>query len=271
MLKIVLVGTGRMGRQVAKKLAEEKDDFRIVAAISASDSPDIGKDLGLLSGIQPLNVSILGVDAFESVLEKTKPDVVVDFTMAESCMKNMKIAAKKKINMVVGTTGFTPEQLNELKKLVKENGVGMVLSPNMSVGVNVYWKLIKEATRMLKDYDIEVIEAHHRFKKDAPSGTAVKTAEIIAKELGKDLKDAAVYGRSGLCPRKEGEIGIHAVRAGDIVGDHTVLYSTLGERIEVKHMAHSREAFASGVPKAVRFIAGKKGFYGMDDVLGFGK
>ena len=140
----------------------------------------------------------------------------------------------------------------------------------MSIGVNVFWKLIREATGLLdgKDYDIEIIEMHHRFKKDAPSGTALRAADVISEELGKNLNDLAVYGRKGISERSKKEIGIHAVRAGDIVGEHTVLFGNLGERIEITHRAHSRLAFANGALEAVKFVHRKKGIYDMGDVLG---
>jgi 4-hydroxy-tetrahydrodipicolinate reductase len=180
-------------------------------------------------------------------------------------VKNVIAGAGKKVNLVVGTTGFTPEQKALMEKAIKENGVAAVISPNFSIGVNVFWGLLAEAAKSLSDYDIEIIEAHHNQKKDAPSGTAVKAAEVISKTLGgKEL----VYGRHGLSPRKQ-EIGIHAVRGGDIVGDHTVLFAGDGERIEIKHQAHSRQAFAKGAVKAAVWVSSAPpGVYEMADVLG---
>lgn len=258
-----------MGRQITRRIADD-DGVELVGAVAAQDSPDVGHDMGLLAGVSPLNVSVLGSNGLSELLDKTKPDVAIDFTLADACIENAGVVAGRKINMVVGTTGFSDGQRKKLEKLIKDGGVGAVVSPNMSVGVNVYWKIVGELTKALKDhdYDIEVVEAHHRFKKDAPSGTAVKTAEVIADSLGVNSRDAVVYGREGLSPRKKGEIGLHAVRAGDIVGEHTVVYSTLGERLELTHRAHSRDAFAGGVLEAAKFIKGRKGLYSMKDVLG---
>ena len=266
MTKVAVLGAGRMGREVVKKLLSE--GFDVVAVVDAPGSGLCGRDAGLLCGMEPTGVTVSGSDELAETLDETKPDVVVDFTSADACVSNVEVAAGRKINLVIGTTGFTEKQLAGIEACIENNNVGAVISPNMSVGVNVFWRIIEQATRMLADYDIEVIEAHHRFKKDAPSGTAVKTAEVIAGALGKSVDDIAVYGRQGMCPRKQGELGIHAIRAGDIVGDHTVLFGTLGERVEIKHQAHSREAFAAGVPKAVDFVRGRKGVFGMSDVLG---
>lgn len=255
-----------MGKLIIKMLAE--NGHHIVAAVDAKESPLVGKNAYLLSELDEKDVLISSSDKLRETLEETKPDVVVDFTSSTACLENMKTVTSKKINLVIGTTGFTEEQKKELEKIVEKTGVGAVISPNMSIGVNAYWELVRDAAKLLKGYDIEIIEAHHKFKKDAPSGTALKTAEVICEALGKSLDEFGVYGREGESPRKDGEIGIHAIRAGDIVGDHTVLFSTLGERVEVTHRAHSREAFVSGVVKAVDYVVGKSGVYSMKDVLG---
>jgi 4-hydroxy-tetrahydrodipicolinate reductase len=266
MTKIAVLGVGRMGRGVIAEAVKEGLD--VVAAIDSPENPITGKDAGVVSGVDALGVNVSRAADLEHTIEKTKPQVVVDFTNAEACFWNFKLICRKGINMVVGTTGFSDKQLDEMRKEAVKCNIGVVISPNMSVGVNVFWDLIKEATKTLRDYDIEIIEKHHRFKKDSPSGTALKTAEIIAVERKESLKDAAVYGRKGMAERKKGEIGIHAVRAGDIVGEHTVIYGTVGERIEISHTAHSRTAFVNGVIKAIEFIKDKKGVYGMKDVLG---
>lgn len=264
-MNIALFGMGRMGKLIARRLIEEHMD--IVAAFDVAGSPAQGKDVGTLIGMPPTGVVVSSADKVGEALKKTKPDVAVDFSVANACLRNMKIAAANGVDMVIGTTGLNDKQMAELEKEITKNQVGAVISPNMSVGVNVFWKLVRRAARMLKDYDIEIVEAHHKRKEDSPSGTALKTAEIITEELGKSLDGVAVYGRKGKSARREGEIGIHAVRAGDIVGDHTVLFGTDGEHIEIKHSAHSREAFVNGVVKATIFIKGKKGIYGMNDVL----
>jgi 4-hydroxy-tetrahydrodipicolinate reductase len=181
----------------------------------------------------------------------------------------VKTAASKKVKLVVGTTGFSDSQRKEMLDAIRASKVTAVIAPNMSVGVNIFFKMIGELAGLLKNYDVEVIEAHHRFKRDAPSGTAAKAAQILAESRNKDIKNIGVYGRQGECPRNEGEIGIHAIRAGDITGDHTILFAGTGERIEFTHRAHSRDAFAQGVPLAIRYVmSAKPGAYDMQDVLG---
>ncbi len=266
MVKVAVLGCGRMGKEIIKESVDE--GFNVVAVVDAKDSPINGRDAGLVSGIEKLGVKVRPVTHLENLLDETKPDVVIDFTNAEACFWNTKLIVQNDINLVIGTTGFTDKQMQELEQEINNHNVGAVISPNMSAGVNIYWQLIEEASRHLGDSDIEIIESHHRFKKDAPSGTALKTAEIISKVRGVELEDAGVYGRRGLSERKKGEIGIHAVRSGDIVGEHTVIYGTLGERIEITHKAHSRAALVKGVIEAVKFIVNKKGVYGMKEVLG---
>ncbi len=264
--KIAMLGMGRMGREIVRNAAAE--GMQVVAAIDSDDSPAVGQDAGALAGIPALGVTVAGAGNLMDILDRAKPDVVVDFSGPGACVKNSAIVCENKIDMVIGTTGLSDEQTGELKKNIEGAGIGAVISPNMSVGVNVFWEMVRNATGLLKDYDIEITEAHHRFKKDAPSGTAKKTAEVIADELNEKLSDSAVYGREGIKERQPGEIGIHAIRAGDIVGEHTVLFGTLGERVEITHRAHSRGAFSSGVIRAVQFISGKKGIFSMADVLG---
>ncbi|MFH1721545.1 MAG: 4-hydroxy-tetrahydrodipicolinate reductase [Candidatus Altiarchaeota archaeon] len=266
-IRVLVLGTGRMGKQVVKRLVFE-EGLECVAAVDNPESPDLGKDIGSLTGVEPIKIFVESSDLLSDVIKESKPDVAVDFTTAESCVPNLTIIAENKLNLICGTTGLKPEQRDELKKVIKKNKIGAVLSPNMSIGVNVFWKLIEQATEKLKDYDIEVIEAHHRFKKDAPSGTALKTVELVHKVLGSDSDELTAYGRRGNWVRNKGEVGVHAIRAGDIVGDHTVLFATIGERLELTHRAHSREAFVNGVIEAIRFIHSKKGVYGMHDVLG---
>ena len=266
-IRVSLVGMGRMGRQIARRISEEKD-LAVVSAFDVRGSDSVGKDVGLLAGVGNTGVLVSSSDELEPVLKRTRPEVVVDFTVADACVKNAGVAGKLGFDLVVGTTGFSEQQRRDLEGIVGRSGVGAVISPNYSVGVNVFWHVLAEAARMLPGYDIEIVEAHHRLKRDAPSGTALKTAEVIAKSIERDLKKCAVYGMRGECPRKSGEIGIHAIRAGDIVGDHTVYFGAVGERLEFTHRAHSRDAFVNGVLSAVRFVRGRRGVFGMDDVLG---
>ncbi len=262
MIKIAVTGAcGKMGGLIIENVLKSKE-MKFVCAI---DVTDIGMDIGEVMRMGKLNVPVENANDIDRALDRSKPDVLIDFTIAAAAVKNVIAGARKKVNLVVGTTGFTPEQRESMEKSIRENNVAAVISPNFSIGVNVFWGLLAEAASRLSDYDIEIIEAHHNQKKDAPSGTAVKAAEVISKTLGgKEL----IYGRHGLSPRHR-EIGIHAVRGGDIVGDHTVLFAGDGERIEIKHQAHSRQAFAGGAVKAAQWVAAAApGVYEMRDVLG---
>lgn len=262
MIKIAVCGAcGRMGGLIIDNILKSKD----LKLVSAMDVTNTGKDIGEVMRVGKLNVLVEDANKIDAALERAKPDVLIDFTIAPAAVKNVIAGARKKINLIVGTTGFTPEQRKLMENAIKENNVAAVITPNFSIGVNVFWGLLSLAAQCLSDYDVEIIEAHHNQKKDAPSGTAMKAAEIISKTLGgKEF----IYGRHGLSPRSL-EIGIHAVRGGDIVGDHTVLFAGDGERIEIKHQAHSRQAFAKGAVKAAMWVStAKPGIYEMADVLG---
>lgn len=262
MIKIAVTGAcGKMGGLIIENVLESKD-MKLVCAI---DVTNIGTDIGDVMRTGKLDVPVTDANDIENILKTSKPDVLIDFTIAQAAVKNVTICARNKVNLVVGTTGFTKDQRSLMDKTIIENGVSAVISPNFSIGVNVFWGLLREAAKRLGDYDIEIIEAHHNQKKDAPSGTAMKAAEVISNTLGgKEL----VYGRHGLAPRHK-EIGIHAVRGGDIVGDHTVLFAGDGERIEIKHQAHSRQAFAKGAVAGARWVmSAEAGIYEMADVLG---
>lgn len=264
MIPIIVCGAaGRMGRRIIA-CAMADPEFKIVGAVELPQSPHLGKDAGEVAGEGTLSLKITANLA--EVLPKG--DAVIDFTHPASTLSNLKTAAEHKKAMVIGTTGLSDAQKKEVENLARQ--VPVVLSPNMSVGVNLLFEIVGEVARKLgSDYDIEIVEAHHRFKKDAPSGTAKRLAEIIAEATGRSLAKDAVYGRKGdSTERKKNEIGIHAVRAGDIVGDHTVTFCTLGERVEISHRAHSRDTFAKGALRAVRFIVGQKpGLYNMQGVL----
>jgi 4-hydroxy-tetrahydrodipicolinate reductase len=271
MIEVAVTGAnGRMGSKIIKSILKQ-EDMELVAAIEAPNTPFEGKDVGEVIGVGTLGVEIASADDLRDVLIKKTPDVLVDFTIANAAVNTIKIAAECGVNLVVGTTGFSDEQLNWIKRIIKENNVKTVIAPNMAVGVNVFFKILKDLAPIMADYDVEIIEAHHKHKKDAPSGTAVRAYEIIAQELGRDTDKVGVYGREGLVgARTEEEIGLHAVRGGDIVGDHTVLFAGEGERLEIIHRAHSRQSFVSGVIKAIRYVLtspeGK--ISDMGDVLG---
>ncbi|MBM4018342.1 MAG: 4-hydroxy-tetrahydrodipicolinate reductase [Planctomycetes bacterium] len=262
MIHVVISGAaGRMGRTLVRLVAES-EDTRLIGAVEASGHPCLGGDAGLLAG-----AGDLGVPLSEALPEKF--DVLVDFSLPEGSIQRVEACAAAGVPCVVGTTGFSAAQRERLRAAAEKTA--LVLSPNMSVGVNVMFHVAADLARTLgPDYDIEIVEAHHRFKKDAPSGTALKVAEEIAKVTGRSLAESAVHGRGpGQAPRKAGEIGLHAIRGGDIVGEHIVYYTGLGERLELKHVAHSRETFARGALRAARWVADRgPGLYSMADVLG---
>lgn len=258
MTRIAITGAlGRMGTLVIQEAARI-EGMELVAGL---DAVGAGKPL-------PGGVLVKDSSQLEQVLKETRPDVLIDFTIAKAAVKNVCIAASLGVDLVVGTTGISSEQHSQMREAIEGN-VAAVITPNFSVGVNLFWKLVADAAAALKgyDYDIEIIEAHHNQKKDAPSGTALATVEAIRRARGEADLPEVVYGRNGIMPRGK-EIGVHAVRAGDIVGDHTVLLAGSGERLEIRHQAHSRAAFASGAVRAASWVAGRKpGIYGMADVL----
>lgn len=271
MIKVAVTGAcGRMGSKIIKKILEQ-EDMELVAAIESPNTSLEGKDVGVLIGVGRLGVPVNGSQNLSKVLEDNKVDVLVDFTIADAAVDTIKTTALNNVNLVVGTTGFSEEQMEEIKAAISKNNIKAVIAPNMSVGVNVFFKILEELTPILSDYDVEIIEAHHKHKADAPSGTAVRASEIIAQQLDRKISEVGVYGRAGMVgARNPEEIGIHAVRGGDIVGDHLVMFAGDGERLEIIHRAHSRQAFVSGVIKALRFIKDAKSgkISDMADVLG---
>ncbi|MEE8359059.1 MAG: 4-hydroxy-tetrahydrodipicolinate reductase [Candidatus Hydrothermarchaeales archaeon] len=263
---------GRMGGNILRKVLEQ-DDMEIVCAIEASSNERIGDDVGEVLNLGKIGVNITSSEDLDKTLKETNPDVLVDFTVADASVNTIKTAAKNGVDMVVGTTGFSEAQKEEISKAIESGGISALISPNMALGVNVFFKIAGETAKILQDYDIEIIETHHRHKKDAPSGTAVKVGEIIADAIGGDLEKDGVFGRKKgvIGERRKGEIGFHAIRAGDIVGEHTVLFGGYGERLEITHRAHSRDAFVGGTIKAIRFINQNKArgrSYTTWDVLG---
>lgn len=262
--QIAVAGSsGRMGRALIEAIGQS-GDFRLKAALEVPGSPLLGRDAGELVGA-PCNVRISA--DLEAALAGC--DVLVDFTRPEGTLAHLQLCEAHNIRMVIGTTGFAPEQKALIAAAAKR--IPIVMAPNMSVGVNLTFKLAELAARVLNEgYDVEIIEAHHRHKVDAPSGTALRMGEVIAAALGRDLARDAVYGRQGVTgERKASTIGFATVRGGDIVGDHTALFAGTGERVEITHKAASRATFALGALRAARFLAGKKnGLYDMQDVLG---
>jgi 4-hydroxy-tetrahydrodipicolinate reductase len=265
MLNMIVSGaSGRMGSRIIA-LSGEMDDLKLVGALDRKDHKDLGKDIGDVIGIGMTGVTV--TDDIHTVSENV--DVLIDFSSPVATMECLKSLSGRPIPVVIGTTGFSKDEV-EYIKLYAQN-TPCVFAPNMSVGVNLLLKVLGDIARVTgDDYDVEIVESHHRLKKDAPSGTAMKMAQVIASALNRNLDESAVYARHGLIgERSEKEIGIQTVRAGDIVGEHTVLFGGLGERIEITHKASSRDTFARGALKAVQWIYKQTpGLYDMRDVLG---
>jgi len=263
-INIAVAGSGgRMGRALLEAVAQA-DDLALHAALEHKGSTQLGRDAGELSGV-PCGIRI-SADV-ESALSGA--DVLIDFTRPEGTLHHLEVCRELGVEMVIGTTGLNAQQKAQLGAAARE--IGIVFAPNMSVGVNLVFKLLETASRVLSQgYDIEIIEAHHRHKVDAPSGTALGMAEVVARTLGRELAQCAVYGREGVTGERDpSTIGFATVRGGDIVGDHTVLYAGIGERIEITHKASSRATFALGALRAARFLkVNPAGMYDMQDVLG---
>jgi 4-hydroxy-tetrahydrodipicolinate reductase len=264
-MKVAVSGAaGRMGKRIIA-LAHEHADLEVSGALERPGAPTVGNDAGEVAGIGHIGVPIS--DDISQVIGNC--DVLIDFSAPASSVEHVKVAAAAQKAVVVGTTGFSEDQRKEIDQAA--NLTRCVVAPNMSMGVNLLFNLVDRVARVLgSNYDVEIIEAHHNMKKDAPSGTADKLARIIASALDRDLSEAGVYGRKGLIgERTSKEIGIMSVRGGDIVGEHTVMFVTGGERIELIHRAHSRDALARGAVQAALWVADKPaGLYDMQDVLG---
>jgi len=260
--KLIISGAaGRMGRLILASVIDAQQ-FDIIAAIERKNHPHIGKDVGLLAGTGPVNIELASE-------YPPQADVVIDFSVPDAAETSIDYCLKNKTALVLGTTGLTEKHLQSLQ--AASSSIGIVQASNMSLGMNLLFKLAGEVASTLgEDYDIEIIEQHHRFKKDAPSGSALTLAKNIAVATGRDWPDCAVFGREGKeALRRKGTIGIHAVRAGDITGMHSVIFSTLGETVTLSHTAHSRDTFARGALRAAEWLIGKKpGLYSMADVLG---
>ncbi len=255
MTRVAIIGAaGRMGRELCRA-ALETEGIELIGGTEEPGTPEVGADLGELCGVGRIGVTATTdpPDEAEALVEFTTPEATVDH-----------LSYRRPV--VIGTTGLSEEQRAKVEEAAKD--VPIVLAPNMSVGVNLLREVVGDLAAKLADYDVEVVEAHHRNKKDAPSGTALLLARAAAEGRGQNLDEAAVYGREGVSPRKEGEIGIHALRGGAVVGEHRLIFYSEGEEVEVIHRALSRRTFAAGALRAARFIAGAEpGLYGMKDVL----
>ncbi len=258
MIKVIVCGAaGRMGQRIIH-LINEETDLQLAGAVEAPGAPSIGVQVS-----PQVKIS----DSLEKVAHEG--DIIVDFTTPKATMSYMEVVSKLKKPFIIGTTGFSDDQLKNIKFITQN--LPCLMAANMSIGVNIMLKMVREAAPILGDsYDIEIVEAHHHNKKDAPSGTALALAKEITDSLNRSMKDDIVYGRKGMVgERLPREIGIHAVRAGDIVGEHTVIFAGLGERLEFTHRATNRDTLARGVIRAIKFLAvAPAGFYDMQDVLG---
>lgn len=265
MTRIAIAGaSGRMGRHLVQAVSEGNGDSVLTVATVRADNPCLGMDAGLLAmGV------VLGVKTTANLEDACREfDVLIDFTAPEATLGHLALCRRHGKAMVIGTTGFSAEQQETIQAV---DDIAVVYAPNMSVGVNLCLQLLEQAAAVLgEDVDVEIIEAHHRMKKDAPSGTALKMGEVIAQTLRRDLDEVAVYGRQGMTGERDRKtIGFATVRAGDIVGEHTVVFAGAGERIEITHRASSRMTFASGAVRAATWVAGRQpGVYSMQHVLG---
>ena len=261
---VVAGAAGRMGSRIVALLADAPE-LHLVGALEAPAHPALGRDAGETAGIGKVGVPIES-DPARTI---TAGRVLVEFSMPEPTLEHLRLVAERGARAVIGTTGFSAAQREEIAALA--NRAAIMLAPNMSVGVTVALKILATMAKALgDDYDVEITEIHHRFKKDAPSGTALAMGEAVAAALGRELRQVGVYGREGLPgERTRKEIGMFSLRSGDVVGEHTVSFGALGERIELTHRAHTRDTFARGALRAIGFVADKPpGLYSMQDVLG---
>lgn len=259
MVKVCLIGVGKTGKEIAK-LVINQSDMQIVSVMCSSNSMKKHIDLGTIIETQDVGVKIEDIEKLEEVILKSKPDVVVDFSKPEATLKNLELISAMKVNMVIGTTGFSDIDLRKIEAIASNRQVGIVYAPNITLGVNVLMILTKLASILLKGYDFQITEVHHKNKKDIPSGTAVKIAHEIEKGLlyaGKDINDEM--------------IAINSVRAGGVVGKHEVLIVGEDDRITISHESFSRKIFALGAIEAIKFIKDKIGFFEMKDVLNLQK
>ena len=265
MIKIAVCGAaGRMGQHIINSVVEA-EGVVLSGALERPGHPQTGQDAGVIAGCGALGVSIS--DDLNAVIASC--DVMIDFTVPKVSLKNLEACALKNKSIVIGSTGFTPEERALAAELARD--IPVVIAPNMSVGVNVCFKVLKDVAKTLgDDFDVEIVELHHNKKKDAPSGTAVRMGEVVAEALGRDYNQVANYHREGICgERTKEEIGMQTVRGGDIIGEHTVYFIGQGERIEISHRAMTRDMFSRGSVRAAKWVTAQKpGIFDMQDVLG---
>ena len=255
--------SGRMGRMLVEAV-QQAPDARLAGALDIAGSAAVGLDATAFTGVSS---GVLITDDLRVGLKDAR--YLIDFTRPEGTLAHLRVCRELGVKLIIGTTGFTDAQKAEIEDAARD--IAIVMAPNMAVGVNVVFKLLAQAAKALNEgYDIEIIEAHHRHKVDAPSGTALRMGEVVAEAVGRDLKECAVYGREGVTGERDpSTIGFATIRGGDVVGDHTVLFAGIGERIEITHKSSSRATYAQGSLRAARFLSRQPhGLFGMDDVLG---
>jgi 4-hydroxy-tetrahydrodipicolinate reductase len=265
-IRAIITGVaGRMGGTMVR-LASANQDFRVVGGTEQKTSPALGKDIGTLAGIAPLGAA--AESDLDRVLANANAQLVIDFTQSKASTEHARICAARKVALVIGSTGFSADERLQVAEFAQK--VPIVLAPNMSVGVNLMIRVAGDLARVLGDgFDVEILEAHHRMKKDAPSGTALRLAEEVAASLGRSPSEFRLAREGQLGERRSKEIGIQALRGGDVVGDHTVFFLGEGERIELTHRATSRDQFGKGALRAARWVVDQSpGLYDMQDVLG---
>jgi 4-hydroxy-tetrahydrodipicolinate reductase len=265
MVRAIVAGAaGRMGGRIIQAIGE-RDDILLAGAFERNDHPLVGQDAGQVAGLGPIGIPIGG--SLGEVADKG--DVLIDFTSPEATFEHVRAASTRGLSVVIGTTGISGQAAEKVAEMAA--GIRCVMSPNMSVGVNVMFRIAGEMARLLGgEYDMEILEVHHRLKKDAPSGTAMRLAQVLSSSTGRDLEKVAVYQRKGMIGERTGqEIGIQTWRAGDITGEHTVMFGGIGERLELIHRAHNRDNFARGAVRAALWVVDRPpGLYDMQDVLG---
>jgi len=264
MINVIVGGAcGRMGHMIINGITQA-EDMQLVGAIEAANHPNLGQDAGEIAGVGNLGVPV--TSDLTAIINQC--DVVIEFTSPEATLEHLRDVVGADKAMIIATTGYTDEQMKQIQELAPK--ARCVMSPNYSVGINLMLKVVQDVAQVLSDdYDIEVIEAHHNMKKDSPSGTALRIAEVIAEAIDRNLAEVGVYGRQGMVgERPRQEIGIHAIRGGDIVGDHTVLFAGIGERLEITHRAQNRETFVQGALRAARWVVNApKGLHDIGKVL----
>ncbi|MEW5847145.1 MAG: 4-hydroxy-tetrahydrodipicolinate reductase [Bacteroidota bacterium] len=265
---MALIGLGRMGQTVARDLLKNAR-IKIVLVATRSGSEKVGRNLGDILGLPSQNLTVQGSDKLAEYLDILRPEIIIDFTTPEASLHNLKIAAKRGVHMVVGTTGFTDLQMDTLRCLASKYRVSLVLAPNLSTGINILMSLAKKVASIVPGFDVEIIEEHHRFKKDAPSGTAIRLGETVARELGINPRKGLVFGRD-LGSKDDGrKVFIHSIRSGGIIGVHKIVFVSDNERIELKHASLNRSAFTDCLLEVIEFVhVNTPGVYTVENILG---